>query len=159
MAGSNVQDYGSGKVKLGLKKTLSIIMPYLGKKTMEQVKSVWFIIFYLVLFQVLVLNIPIVYSLTIAAGVALVIAGLTFFMEGLELGLMPFGEIIGAVLPRKSKLPVIMIFSVLLGIGATFAEPAIFVLKAAGAGVEAKKAPLLYSLLNDFSGQLVGCVG
>ena len=86
MAGSNVQDYGSGKVKLGLKKTLSIIMPYLGKKTMEQVKSVWFIIFYLVLFQVLVLNIPIVYSLTIAAGVALVIAGLTFFMEGLELG-------------------------------------------------------------------------
>ena len=159
MADSNVQDYGSGKVKLGFKKTLNIITPYFLKKVIEQVKSVWFIIFYLILFQVLVLNLPIVYSLTISAGVGLVIFGLTFFMEGLELGLMPFGEIIGAVLPRKSKLPVIMIFSVLLGIGATLAEPAIFVLKAAGAGVKPDEAPLLYSLLNDFSNQLVACVG
>ncbi len=159
MADSNVQDYGSGKVKLGVKKTLNIITPYFVKKVMEQVKSVWFIIFYLILFQVLVLNLPIVYSLTISAGVGLVIFGLTFFMEGLELGLMPFGEIIGAVLPRKSKLPVIMIFSVLLGVGATLAEPAIFVLKAAGAGVKPDEAPLLYSLLNDFSNQLVACVG
>ena len=105
------------------------------------------------------LKLPIVFALTISFGVALVVAGLTFFMEGLELGLMPFGEIIGSVLPRKSKLPVIMLFSVLLGIGATLAEPAIFVLKQAGAGVKPDQAPLLYSLLNDFSGQLVACVG
>ena len=75
------------------------------------------------------------------------------------LGLMPFGEIIGAKLPRKSKLPVILGFSFLLGVGATFAEPAIAVLKAAGAGVIPSKAPLLYSLLNEFSDQLVYCVG
>ena len=99
MSGSNIQDYGSGKVKLGVKKTLSIVLPYLAAKTMEQIKSVWFIILYLVLFQVLVLKLPIVFALTISLGVALVVAGLTFFMEGLELGLMPFGEIIGSVLP------------------------------------------------------------
>ncbi|MFT6891529.1 MAG: hypothetical protein ACJASY_003585, partial [Halioglobus sp.] len=32
------------------------------------------------------------------------------------------------------------------------AEPAIAVLKSAGAGVKPDQAPLLYSLLNDFSG-------
>jgi hypothetical protein len=159
MVGSSVQDYGTGKVKLGFKKSLSIVLPYLARKIVEQIKSLSFIIIYLVLFQILILNLPVVYSFMIAAGVALVIGGLTFFMEGLELGLMPFGEIIGSVLPRKSKLPVIMIFSVLLGIVATLAEPAIFVLKAAGSGVKPDEAPLLYSLLNDFSNQLIICVG
>jgi len=75
------------------------------------------------------------------------------------LGLMPFGEIIGSKLPRKAKLPAILLFSFILGVGATFAEPAIEVLKQAGKGVSPDGAPLLYSLLNDFSGQLVMCVG
>ena len=153
------QDYGTGRLKLGFSKTMDILLPYIGRKIIEQVKIVWFIIAYLVLFQIFVLKLPIVFSLMIAVGVLFVILGLTFFMEGLDVGLMPFGEIIGSVLPKKSKLPVILIFAVLLGIGATFAEPAIAVLKAAGSGVEAEKAPLLYSLLNDFSGQLVGSVG
>ena len=56
-------------------------------------------------------------------------------------------------------MPVILVFAFLLGTGATFAEPAIAVLKAAGAGVKPDQAPLLYSLLNDFSGQLVSSVG
>jgi hypothetical protein len=44
-------------------------------------------------------------------------------------------------------------------LGATFAEPAIGTLKQAGAGIDATKAPLLYTLLNDWSGILVTCVG
>lgn len=35
-------------------------------------------------------------------------------MEGLRRGLMPYGETIGAILPRNSKLPLIMVFSFLL---------------------------------------------
>jgi hypothetical protein len=73
--------------------------------------------------------------------------------------LMPLGETLGAVLPRNSSLPVILGFSFVLGLGATFAEPAITVLRAAGAGVHPADAPLLYSLLNDFSDQLVASVG
>jgi hypothetical protein len=120
---------------------------------------VWFIIAYLLFFQILVLHLPLVHSLTIALGVLIVIVGLTFFMEGLRLGLMPFGETIGAILPRNSRLPLIMGFAFLLGVGATFAEPAISVLKKAGGGVSPADAPLLHSLLNDFSGQLVAAVG
>ncbi len=149
----------AAKVKLSLSGTLGILMPYVRERFMEQVKSVWFIIFYLVAFQILVLRLPIVYALMISAGVVIVILGLMFFMEGLMLGLMPFAEVIGSKLPQKSKLPVILLFAFLLGIGATFAEPAIAVLKHAGKGVTPTAAPLLYSLLNDFSNQLVFAVG
>lgn len=137
----------------------SIIWRYFHEKATEQLKSVWFIIAYLLLFQIFLLRLPIIYGVTIALGVLFVVIGLTFFMEGLRLGLMPFGETIGAILPRNSKLPMILAFAFLLGVGATFAEPAISVLKKAGGGVKPSDAPLLYSLLNDFSGQLVMAVG
>ncbi len=156
---SEEQNYGSGKIKLTFSKTWEILKPYLKSRFMDQLKSVWIIIAYLVLFQIVLLQLPIVYSLMIGLGVLVVILGLMFFMEGLTLGLMPFGEVIGVKLPLKSKLPVILIFAFLLGVGATFAEPAIAVLKAAGSGVKPEAAPLLYSLLNEFSGQLVLSVG
>ncbi|MBL4658339.1 MAG: DUF1538 family protein, partial [Flavobacteriales bacterium] len=111
------QDTGTGKLKLSFAKTMDIIKPYVTNRFMEQVKGVWFIIFYLVAFQIVVLGLPIVYSLMISVGILIVIIGLMFFMEGLMLGLMPFGEIIGAKLPRKSKLPTILGFSFLLGVG------------------------------------------
>ena len=153
------QDYGTGKIKLSFSKTMNILRPYVNNRFMEQVKGVWFIILYLILFQIVILQLPIVYSLMIAMGVFIVIVGLMFFMEGLMLGLMPFAEIIGASLPKKSKLPVILGFAFILGVAATFAEPAIAVLKEAGSGVKPLVAPLLYSLLNDFTTQLVTCVG
>jgi len=153
------QNYGSGKIKLTFSKTVEILKPYVSSRFLDQLKSVWVIIAYLMLFQIVILQLPIVYSLMICVGVAVVIIGLMFFMEGLLLGLMPFGEILGAKLPLKSSLGVILVFAFLLGIGATFAEPAIAVLKAAGSGVKPDAAPLLYSLLNEFSGQLVMVVG
>jgi hypothetical protein len=144
---------------LGWRGVMMILWRYFREKALEQVRTVWFIIAYLLFFQILVLHLPLVHSLTIALGVLIVIVGLTFFMEGLRLGLMPFGETIGAILPRNSRLPLIMGFAFLLGVGATFAEPAISVLKKAGGGVSPADAPLLHSLLNDFSGQLVAAVG
>jgi len=144
---------------LGARGIASILWRYFREKATEQLKSVWFIIAYLLLFQIFLLRLPIIYGVTIALGVLFVVVGLTFFMEGLRLGLMPFGETIGAILPRNSRLPTILGFAFLLGLGATFAEPAISVLKKAGGGVQPDDAPLLYSLLNDFSGQLVLAVG
>jgi hypothetical protein len=152
------QQYGQGKIKLGFRKKLDILKPYIKNRFWEQVKSVWVIIVYLILFQLLVLGIPIVYSLTIALGLFIVIIGLMFFMEGLLLGLMPLGEILGTKLPVKLKLPAILFFAALLGMLTTFAEPAIAVLKAAGSSIKPHEAPLLYSLLNEFSGQIVFAV-
>lgn len=147
------------RFKLSLRDTARIVWPYAREKFYEQVSSIWFIVLYLVVFQIFVLGLPLVFAGMIAAGILVVAIGLMFFMEGLRLGLMPLGEVIGGTLPERSKLPTILGFAFLLGVGATFAEPAIAVLKAAGSGVVPTDAPLLYSLLNDFSGQLVACVG
>ncbi len=144
---------------MSFKQKIDLIIPYIKKKLMEQIKSVALIIIYLVLFQTLVLGIPVAESGLIASGIAIVVIGLAFFMEGLFLGLMPLGEVIGVKLPQKSKLPLILIFSFILGVGVTFAEPAIGVLKAAGAFVKAWDAPLLFLLLNKYSNYLVYAVG
>lgn len=146
-------------VRLGLRGTLAILWPYIYENLSEQIRSVWFIVVYLAFFQIIVLGLPIVYSAMIGLGIAVVAVGLMFFMEGLRLGLMPLGETIGAVLPRNASLPSILLFAFVLGIGATFAEPAIAVLRQAGSGVSPFEAPLLYSLLNDFSGELIAAVG
>ncbi len=146
-------------VRLGLTDTTAILWPYFRENFLDQVKSIWFIVVYLAAFQILVLGLPLVYAAMIGFGIIIVAFGLMFFMEGLRLGMMPLGETIGAVLPRNSPLPLILAFAFLLGLGATFAEPAIAVLKAAGGNIEAREAPLLYSLLNQFADQLVLAVG
>ncbi len=146
-------------LELSLSEKLSILWPYITDNFLSQLKSIWFIVAYLAVFQILVLGLPIVYTTMICAGIFVVILGLMLFMEGLRLGLMPLGETLGAILPRNSPLWGVLLFSFILGVGATFAEPAIAVLRSAGAGVKADQAPLLYSLLNDFTTELVTVVG
>ncbi len=147
------------RLDLGWRDTTRLLIPYARRNLVDQIKSIWFIVAYLIVFQLLVLQLPIVFSVMIAVGIAVVAIGLMFFMEGLRVGLMPLGESIGVVLPRSGNMALILGFAFLLGLGATFAEPAISVLKSAGAGVKPEEAPLLYSLLNDFSGELVTAVG
>jgi hypothetical protein len=152
------------KLQLTFSQKLSIICSFAKDKVVEQIQCVWFIILYLVVFQLLVLGLPIVYSLMIAVGIGIVIIGLAFFMEGLRLGLMPLGETLGSTLPRKKIfgipcLPASLAFGFVLGCFATFAEPAIGVLRAAGSGVDPTLAPLLWTILNTGATNLVNCVG
>jgi hypothetical protein len=147
------------RIKINLKDALGMLFPYVRTRVLEQVKSVWLIIVYLVLFQTFVLRIPVSNAAIIAVGIGLVIAGLTFFMEGLVLGLMPLGERVGIRLPQRVGLGPIIVFAVVLGVLATLAEPAIQVLQAAGGSVNAWEAPLLFMLLNSHAGTLVLSVG
>jgi hypothetical protein len=98
-------------------------------------------------------------SWVITGGMFAVILGLMFFMEGLKLGLMPFGTIIGKQLPQKSPLPLVLFITLLLGVGVTFAEPAIGALKAAGQNVAVERAPYLFAILNDWADVLVLVIG
>ena len=81
------QSSDTSKLQLIFKQKLSIILSFAKDKVIEQIQCVWFIIMYLIVFQILVLGLPIVYSLMIAVGILIVIVGLAFFMEGLRLGL------------------------------------------------------------------------
>jgi hypothetical protein len=149
----------TGKVKVTFGQSLKMLGPYAWKKVLDQIKSVSLIVLYLIFFQILILGVPIANALIVAVGIGIVIIGLAFFMEGLFLGLMPLGETCGVKLPQKTVLPVILAFAFILGVGATFAEPAIGVLKTAGASVKAWNAPLLFLMLNKYSFYLVIAVG
>ena len=137
----------------------NVVRPYVSVRLLDQVKAVVPLAIYLVLFQMFILRQDVTDSWIITGGLVAVIVGLMLFMEGLKVGLMPFGETIGNTLPTKSPLPVVLLIAFLLGIGVTFAEPAIGALKAAGSIVKVESAPLLYTLLNDWSEVLVLVVG
>ncbi len=132
---------------------------YVSLRFMEQFRAVVPLAAYMVAFQLVILRQGVQDSMIITAGLLAVILGLMFFMEGLKLGMMPFGTVIGATLPRRSPLPVVLIITLLLGIGVTFAEPAIGALKTAGQNVAVDRAPYLYAILNEWSEALVLVVG
>lgn len=136
-----------------------LLQPYVSVRFYEQVRALLPLAIYLILFQIFILRQEVQDAGIITMGLLAVIIGLMLFMEGIKQGLMPFGEIIGNTLPKKVTLPSVLAVAFLLGIGVTFAEPAIGALKAAGSLVEVEKAPYLYALLNIYSGTLVLLVG
>lgn len=136
-----------------------LVKTHIQDRFMEQFRVVVPLAAYLLLFLLLILNQVVSDIWTIFFGLLGVIIGLMLFMEGLKLGLMPFGEAIGQTLPRKSVLPVVLAVVCILGVGVTFAEPAIGALKTAGQLVSVDMAPYLYLLLNDWSGALILVVG
>jgi hypothetical protein len=147
------------KIHITPKQAFDLLLPYVKDRLIAQIKSVWLIILYRVFFQTLILNIRIFEASVIAVGIALVVVGLTLFMEGLFLGLMRLGSLVGSGLPRKSPILVVLGFALLLGFLATLAEPSIQVLQMAGKSVKPWEAPLLFLLLNKYSHYLVYAVG
>jgi hypothetical protein len=136
-----------------------LLAPYVSSRFLEQLRAVLPLALYMGVFQFAVLKQSISEALTITGGLLAVMIGLMFFMEGLKLGIMPFSEAIGNGLPRKSSMIGIMAIAFVLGVGVTFAEPAIGALQEAGKNVDVLKAPYLYTLLNDRSSMLVWVLG
>jgi hypothetical protein len=147
------------RIKIGMRQALSLLLPYIKDRVMSQVKSVWLIILYLIFFQTIILRMAISEASVIAVGIGLVVIGLAVFMEGLFLGLMRLGSLVGSGLPRKSPVAVVLAFGLLLGFLATLAEPSIQVLQMAGKSVKPWEAPLLFVLLNKYANYLVYAVG
>lgn len=151
--------YRAPKIELRPIDAYRLIRPYINVRLMEQIRAVIPLAAYLVLFQLFILRQDVADAGLITGGLLAVIIGLMFFMEGLKVGLMPFGEALGTTLPAKAHLNVVLIIAFILGIGVTFAEPAIGALKAAGQIVRVESAPYLYTLLNDWAEVLVLGVG
>ena len=147
------------KIKVTGKQAFNLIKPYCTSRIYEQMKAVIPLALYLVLFQFFVLQYPVQDFLALLGGLIAVILGLAVFMEGLSTGLMPFGTIIGDNLPKKASMIVVLIIIGILGVGVTFAEPAIGALQAFGSSVDVNKAPYLYEILNNWTLPLVLMVG
>jgi len=151
--------YRAPRIKLRLIDAYRLFSPYFSVRFFDQVKAVIPLALYLVLFQIYILQQDVADSWVISGGLVAVIFGLMFFMEGLKVGLMPFGQTMGETLPAKAPLPLVLVIAFILGIGVTFAEPAIGALKAAGQIVRVESAPYLYAMLNDWTEILVLGVG
>lgn len=136
-----------------------LLQPYVSVRFLEQARAVVPLALYLVLFELLILRQHVTDSWVVTGGLLAVMVGLMLFMEGLKLGLMPFGEALGNVLPARAKLPVVLLVTFALGVGVTFAEPAIGALQTAGSTVRGDQAPLLVALLGPHSQALVLAVG
>ncbi len=146
-------------IKVDAAVAVRLLRPFLTVRIAEQAKAVLPLAIYLALFQIVILRENVSDAISITSGLVAVILGLMVFMEGLKIGLMPFGESLGISLPAKAGLAVVLGVVFLLGIGVTFAEPAIGALQTAGSLVNVERAPYLYTLLNDWADTLVLCVG
>ena len=71
---------------------------------------------------------PLPIFLQFLAGLAMVSVGLILFLWGVQVAMLPIGELIGAALPRMGKAWLVVFFGVLLGFAATMAEPDVRVL-------------------------------
>ncbi len=147
------------RLDISFRQAMALIGPYCWTRIMEQIRAVVPLALYLMAFQTLVLRHPIEQAVTLTGGLFAVVVGLAIFMEGLSTGLMPFGTIIGDNLPKKASMPVVLVITGMLGIGVTFAEPAIGALQAFGSSVDVRAAPYLYELLNNWTLPLVLMVG
>ncbi|HYE34111.1 DUF1538 domain-containing protein [Methylocaldum sp.] len=76
-------------------------------------------------FQILVIQQPIPEAGRFVSGMLLVVLGLTFFVQGLNLGLFPLGESMAHAFARKGSVLWLLVFAFALGFGTTVAEPAL----------------------------------
>ncbi len=91
-----------------------------------------------VFFQLVVLQQPLPNVAQLLTGLLMVVLGLTFFINGLEIGLFPIGESLAHALARKGSLFWLIAFAFALGFGTTVAEPALIAVADEAAAVAAE---------------------
>ena len=82
----------------------------------------------IIILQFTLIWLPMDEFLKFIAGTIMVSLGLIFFLIGVNIGLLPVGELIGATLPKTKKLWLIILFGFILGFVVTVAEPDVRVL-------------------------------
>ncbi|MDR0448816.1 MAG: DUF1538 domain-containing protein, partial [Treponema sp.] len=147
-----------GLIKLSPKESFSMLRSYAYGKIQPQFRAVFLVSAFLAASQYFILGVPLQNALTVSICVGAAILGLSFFLEGLFLGVMPLGEQCGMRLPAKIGAAGIAVFSIIVGITATLAEPAVGVLRQQGSVIPAWNAPLLFLLLNRGTTWLVAAI-
>lgn len=97
-------------------------------RLMEVLRSVGPLIGLIVVLQVTVVRAPVGVFVQFLVGAMLVIAGLVLLFLGVDLGILPMGRFIGAEVPRKGSLALIVGLGFAIGFATTIAEPDVVVL-------------------------------
>ncbi len=107
------------------------------KPFLESFRDLAPIVAVIAFFQLVVLQQPIPNFIDILIGLLFVVAGLTLFIRGLEMGLFPIGEAMAYAFARKGSAAWLLLFAFALGFGTTVAEPALIAVAAEAASVAA----------------------
>lgn len=113
----------------------AMIFFFVLKKFKEAVTDLLPIIVVIAFFQIVVLHQPLPQFGEVLIGALLVVAGLTLFVQGLEMGLFPIGEAMAQALARKGSLFWLLCFAFALGFSTTVAEPALIAIAAEAAEI------------------------
>ena len=109
----------------------------LGQSMLGSLRDLAPIVLVIAFFQIVVLQQPVPDFFGIVTGLLCVVAGLTFFIYGLEMGLFPIGESMANAFARKGSVFWLLVFAFSLGFGTTVAEPALIAVAAEAATVAA----------------------
>jgi hypothetical protein len=124
-------------------------MGYARMHILAQWRAVFFIVAYLIFFQIVMLGILPTSWWTLSSGILAVIVGLAFFLEGVNLSIMPLSQLAGSVMTSRLKPLLSVPLATILGMVATMAEPSVGLLRTAGASIDSSKLPFFASFLND----------
>jgi len=107
------------------------------KKLWASFKDLLPILLVIAFFQIVVIRQPLPNFVDVVVGGVMVVFGLMFFVQGLEMGLFPIGEAMAQALARKGSLLWLLIFAFLLGFSTTVAEPALIAVSTEAAEIAA----------------------
>ena len=96
------------------------------------------IVLVIAFFQIFVIKQPLPQAGDVFFGALLVVAGLTLFVQGLEMGLFPVGEAMAHALVRKGSVFWLLFFAFALGFSTTVAEPALIAIAREAADIAAQ---------------------
>src|SRR5690606_13267468 len=100
----------------------------LREKLLEVIKAVLPLVIAIVLLQFTVVQAPVDLFLQFLAGSLLAIIGMLLIFVGVDLGILPMGRFIGAELPKKGSIALIVTLSFALVFAMSIAEPDVLVL-------------------------------
>ncbi len=121
---------------------ITAFLGVVGKKLRAAITDLLPIIVVIAFFQLVVLRQPLPQLGEVLFGGLLVVVGLSLFVQGLEMGLFPIGEVMAQALARKGSLFWLLTFAFALGFATTVAEPALIAVAREAADI-ASQAGLL----------------
>jgi len=104
------------------------MMSLLRQKLPDVLKAVAPLIIAICVLQLTSVRVPAEVFAQFMLGSALAVVGMVLLFAGVELGILPMGRFIGAELPRRGSLAVIMVVTLAVGFATTVAEPDVQVL-------------------------------
>ncbi|MFO7289166.1 MAG: DUF1538 family protein, partial [Bacillota bacterium] len=103
-------------------------MEQVKEKILEVLSAVLPITLVVILLQFTIIWLPMEVFIQFLIGAVMVTTGLILFLIGVEVGLLPVGEMIGSTLPKTKKLWMLVLFGFIFGFVVTVAEPDVRVL-------------------------------